>query len=175
MRYISLAVVAAVALAATGCGTAPEPTAPAASDTPAAPAAKRPPGTPRPIVLRDQLFSVERRWPGIATSDRLAVDRHGHGRVVRGGGGGGLRIERCTFTAGEMAGWRRDLRRLGTRIPDATSPEHFPATYLIDYAGRGRVVQSGAMPKRYLPFTRRVVRLFHGGKGCHTIYSQKTH
>ena len=63
------------------------------------------PCIPRPIVLRDQLFSVEHRWAaGIAIGDRLAVDRHGGGRIVRAGGGGGLRIERCRFTATEMAG-----------------------------------------------------------------------
>src|SRR4051794_20154884 len=173
MRYISLwaAAAAIAALAVGGCGSEQDTTVTASSHLAAA---KRRQITPRPVALRDQLFAVERRWPGIAISDRLAIDRHGVGRIVRGGGGGGLRIEKCTFSPGEMAAWLRDLRRLGTSVPTATSPQRQPATYLIDYRGH-RVVQTGAMPRRYLPFTRRVVRLLHGRKGCHTIYSQRTH
>jgi hypothetical protein len=176
MRYVSvLAVAAATAAAATvaGCGGEDHASpAPAAASRP--PHSARPSITPRPIVLRDQLFSVERRWPGIAIGDRLAVDRHGGARIVRGGGGGSLRIERCRFSAAEMAGWRHDLRLLGPSMPTETSPQRQPATYIIDYRSRQRIVQTGAMPKRYLPLTRRIARLlYRGGKGCHTIYAQR--
>ena len=157
-------------IVAAGCGAAGHGTA--SSHPPAAPHTG-PTVTPRPIVLRDQLFAVERRWPGIALADRLAVDDHGHGRLVRGGGGGALRVERCTFTANEMAGWRHDLRLIGMSRPSATSPDPQPATYLITYRSRQRVVQTGAMPRRYLPLTRRISRLlYRGGKGCRTIFAQ---
>jgi len=171
--FVWAGLAAAGATAVGGCGDArhhdADPPAPAVAHS-------RPPVIPRPVTLRDQLFSVERRWPGIAIADRLAVDEHGHGRIVRGGGGGGLRIERCTFTAGEMAGWRHDLRLIGMSRPTATSPDRFPATYLIDYRATQRIVQTGAMPKRYVPLTRRITGLlYRGGKGCHTIYAQRTH
>src|SRR5262249_53322352 len=131
--------------------------------------------TPRPTVLHDQLFSVEHRWAGgIAIGDRLAIDRHGRGRVVRGGGGGSLRLESCRFSASEMAGWRHDLRLLGRVTPTAISPQAQPATFIINYRSHQRIVQTGAIPKRYVPLTRRITRLlYHGGKGCHSTYQQR--
>jgi hypothetical protein len=172
MRYVSIAAVAAATASVAACGSEHHASpAPAAAARP--PVSTRHGITPRPIVLHDQLFSVEHRWAGIAIGDRLAVDRHGGGRVVRGGGGGSLHIERCRFSGAEMAGWRHDLRLLGRAMPTATSPQRQPATYIINYRSRQRVVQSGAIPKRYLPLTRRITRLlYRGGKGCHTIYAQ---
>src|SRR5690242_19371664 len=118
MRHVfAVALVGATCVSSAGCGAAGHRRAPA---HPPAAAHTGPTVTPRPIVLRDQLFAVERRWPGIALADRLAVDDHGHGRLVRGGGGGALRVERCTFTAREMAGWRHDLRLIGMSRPTAT-------------------------------------------------------
>ena len=75
-----------------------------------------------------------------------------------------------------MAGWRADLARLGTDRPTEASHQRNPATYLINYQSRQRVVQSGAMPKRYAPLARRIVQLlYRGGKGCHTVYAQRLH
>ena len=185
MRYLSVIGLASAAavLAAGGCGSEqraqPTPAAPAsaaASASSPVSVSSHPSVAPRAVVLHDQLFSVERRWPGIAIADRLAIDSHGRGRIVRGGGGGGLRIENCRFTADEMAGWRHDLRLLGPKAPAGVSPEPRPATYLINYRSLQRVVQTGAMPKRYLPLTRRITRLlYRGGKGCSTTFAQHLH
>ena len=167
---------AAAAVLAAGCGDEGDAGRRDAPTQLPASMFSRPQITPRPIVLRDQLVAIRRQWPGIATSDRLAIDEHGGGRIVRGGGGGGLRVERCTFTPAEMSGWRRDLHRIGMSRPSATSPLEYPATYVIDYRGRQRIVQTGAMPRRYLALTRRFATLvLRGGKGCHTIYSQRRH
>lgn len=174
MRYVSVIVVAATAATVVGCGSEHH-ASPAPAAAPRRTVSTRPAVIPRPIVLRDQLFSVEHRWAaGIAIGDRLAVDRHGGGRIVRAGGGGGLRIERCRFTATEMAGWRHDLHLLGPATPTGTSRRRQPATYLINYRSRERIVQTGAIPRRYLPLTRRITRLlYRGGRGCHTIYAQR--
>src|SRR4051812_964520 len=121
MRYIFVVACAGAIATAAGCGSE-RPSTPApteATEATRVPVSSRPRITPRPVVLRDQLFSVERRWPGIAIADRLAIDARGGARIVRGGGGGGLRIERCQFTASEMAGWRHDLRLLGPSRPAA--------------------------------------------------------
>lgn len=170
MRHVLLPVIAGAAcVAGAGCGGSER----GAAHSPSPAMHARATVIPRPVALRDQLFAVERRWPGIALADRLSVDAHGHGRLVRGGGGGALRVEHCTFTAAEMAGWRRDLRLIGMSRPTATSPDPQPATYLITYRARQRVVQTGAMPKRYLPLTRRISRLlYRGGKGCRTVFAQ---
>lgn len=176
MRHVSVLIVAvaATALPLSACG-GEHHASPAGRGGSARPAAERRSSvTPRPIVLRDQLFSVEHRWAGFAISDRLAVDRHGRGRIVRAAGGGGLRIETCRFSVAEMAGWRHDLRLLGAAGPTRTSRERLPATFIIDYRSRQSVVQTGAIPKRYGPLTRRITRLlYRGGKGCRTTYSQR--
>jgi len=174
MRHVFVVATVLATVALAGCaGDDHARLEPAAAPRP--PAHARRSIAPRPIVLRDQLFAVEHRWAGgIAIGDRLAVDRHGGGRIVRAGGGGGLRIERCRFSPAEMAGWRRDLGRLGRATPTGTSPQRQPATFIIDYRSRQRVVQTGAIPRRYLPLTHRIMRLlYRGGKGCHTIYSQR--
>jgi hypothetical protein len=176
MRHVSVVAAAAAAVVTlAGCGGEQHAsTAGTARPATNPPAAKRSSVVPRPIVLRDQLFSVEHRWAGFAIADRLAIDRHGAGRIVRAGGGGGLRIERCRFSAAEMAGWRHDLRLIGGAEPTGTSPQRQPATFIIDYRSRQRVVQTGAIPKRYRPLTQRITRLlYRGGNGCRTMYSQR--
>src|SRR5689334_13185326 len=140
---------AVVALALGGCGGG-SPDSPVVSQAHASN-----PGAV-PSLNAPALFSVERRRPDVAIGETLTVGRDGTAIIVRAGGGGGRRTERCLFGAGLMEKFRRETPQLPA--PPTPKPQKVahPAVYLMTEGSRHAVFMDGAIPASVRPFLARV-------------------
>lgn len=160
-------VAAVVALALGGCGGG-------APDSSVVPSAHASDAGAVPRLDAPALFSVERRRGDAAIGETLTVADDGTGIIVRAGGGGGRRTERCLFGATLMAKFRHETPELPA--PPTPKPRKVsdPAVYLLTRGNRHAVFMDGAVPVSVAPFLARVKGVLSGRWGsCVTLRSQR--
>src|SRR4051794_14916356 len=142
-------VAALVALALGGCGGG-------AADSSVVSSAHANDPSAVPALDAPMLFSVERRRGDAAIGETLSVANDGTAIVVRAGGGGGRRTERCLFDASLMTKFRREAPVLPA--PPTPKPRKVadPAVYMVTRGRHHAVFIDGAIPSGVQPFLARV-------------------
>ena len=128
-----------------------------------------------PLIQSPALFSVERRRGDAAIGETLTVGVDGSAVIVRAGGGGGRRTERCRLGAPLMDKLRREAPVLPAPAPPKMREVEDPAIYLVSREGRHAVFVDGAIPAQLRPFLAHVTGVLAGRWGsCVNVTSQRS-
>jgi len=146
----------------------------AAGTSPRLPAVLSDPGAV-PALGEPELFSIERRRGDVAIGETLTVGRDGTAVIVRAGGGGGRRTERCLLGPALTAVFLRDAPLLPAPAPPRRmQPVRDPAIYLVSRDGRHGVFMDGAIPVALRALFVHVGRVLGGREGeCRTLIAQR--
>src|SRR3954447_791968 len=152
-RILCIATVVTAALALGACGGDDNASSPAASA--AGPGAA-------PQLRSPALFSVERRRGDVAIGETLTVGADGSAVIVRAGGGGGRRTERCRIGTAMFTQLRDEAPVLPAPTPTQMRKVENPAIYVLTLDGRHAVFMDGAIPPAVRPFVAHVKGVLSG-------------
>ena len=125
-----------------------------------------------------ELMSLKRIGNFMGTSDEVKYGSDGSVVIIKLYGGGGSGVERCRLHAGELAGLRRDLRRLpldpAPRVRARPRPTFYtpPAPqYTLRDGNDMESFTQDAMPRDARPLVHRLERTLTGHVAtCRTVY-----